>query len=181
MKRNFIIRNVIISIILIAIIVSVSIYFIKKGARNYEVEKVSTYNYFVLKKDNLTGVIDRTGNIIIDAKYSDVVIPNPEKALFVCYEEDSTQVLNERKETVLTDYQNIEPIQLQNITSDLMYEKSVLKYEQDGKFGLVNFEGKKITKPIYEEIEGLPYKEGELLVKKDGKYGVINIKGNNLI
>ena len=181
MKRNFIIRNVIISIILIAIIVSVSIYFIKKGARNYEVEKVSTYNYFVFKKDNLTGVIDRTGNIIIDAKYSDVVIPNPEKALFVCYEEGSTQVLNERKETILTDYQNIEPIQLQNITSDLMYEKSVLKYEQDGKFGLVNFEGKKITKPIYEEIEGLPYKEGELLVKKDGKYGVINIKGNNLI
>ena len=181
MKRNFIIRNIIISIILIAIIACVSIYFIRKNARNYEVEKVSTYNYFVLKKDNLTGVIDRTGNIIIDAQYDNIVIPNPEKALFVCYEEDSTKVLNERKETILTDYQNVEPIQLQNITSDLMYEKSVLKYEQDGKYGLINFEGKKITKPIYEEIEGLPYKEGELLVKQDGKYGVINIKGNKLI
>ena len=94
---------------------------------------------------------------------------------------DNTKVLNERKEEILTDYQNVEPIQLQNISSDLMYEKSVLKYEQDGKFGLIDFEGKEITKPIYESIDGLPYKEGELLVKQDGKYGVINIKGNKLV
>ncbi len=181
MKRNFIIRNIIIAIILIAIIVGVSVYFIYKNGREYEVEKVSTYNYFVLKKDNLSGVIDRSGNTIIDAEFDNVIIPNPEKALYVCYEGDSTKVLNERKEEILTDYQNVQPIQLQNISSDLMYEKSVLKYEKDGKFGIIDFEGKEITKPIYESIEGLPYKEGELLVKQDEKYGVINIKGNKLV
>ena len=181
MKRNFIIRNVIIAIILIAIIVGVSVYFIYTNGRKYEIEQVTTYNYFVLKKDNLSGVIDRGGNTIIDAEFDNVIIPNPEKALYVCYEGDGTKVLNERKEEILTDYQNVEPIQLQNISSDLMYEKSVLKYEQDGKFGLIDFEGKEITKPIYESIDGLPYKEGELLVKQDGKYGVINIKGNKLV
>ena len=181
MKRNFIIRNIIIAVLVVAIIVGVSVYFIYTNGRKYEVEKVSTYNYFVLKKDNLSGVIDRSGNTIIDVSYDDVVIPNPEKALFVCYEGESTKVLNEAKEEILTDYQNVEPIGLQNISSDLMYEKSVLKYEQDGKFGLVNFEGKRITNAEYEEISGLPYKEGELLVKKDGKFGVINIKGNKLI
>ncbi len=181
MKRNFIIRNIIIAVLVIAIIVGVSIYFIHKNAREYEVEKVSTYNYFVLKKDNLSGVIDRSGNTIIDAEYSNIVIPNPEKAIFVCYEEEETKVLNEAKEEILTDYQNVEPIKLQNISGDLLYEKSVLTYEQDGKFGLIDFEGKRITKPVYEEISGLPYKEGELLVKQDGKYGVINIKGNKLI
>ena len=181
MKRNFIIRNVIIAIILIAIIVGVSVYFIYTNGRKYEIEQVTTYNYFVLKKDNLSGVIDRGGNTIIDAEFDNVIIPNPEKALYVCYEGDNTKVLNERKEEILTDYQNVEPIQLQNISSDLMYEKSVLKYEQDGKFGLIDFEGKEITKPIYESIDGLPYKEGELLVKQDGKYGVINIKGNKLV
>lgn len=180
MKRNFIIRNVIIAIILIAIIVGVSVYFIYTNGRKYEIEQVTTYNYFVLKKDNLSGVIDRGGNTIIDAEFDNVIIPNPEKALYVCYEGDNTKVLNERKEEILTDYQNVEPIQLQNISSDLMYEKSVLKYEQDGKFGLIDFEGKEIAKPIYESIDGLPYKEGELLVKQDGKYGVINIKGNKL-
>ena len=181
MKRNFIIRNVIIAIILIAIIVGVSVYFIYTNGRKYEIVQVTTYNYFVLKKDNLSGVIDRGGNTIIDAEFDNVIIPNPEKALYVCYEGDNTKVLNERKEEILTDYQNVEPIQLQNISSDLMYEKSVLKYEQDGKFGLIDFEGKEITKPIYESIDGLPYKEGELLVKQDGKYGVINIKGNKLV
>ena len=181
MKRNFVIRNIIIGIILIAIIVSLSVYFICKNARSYKVEKVSTYNYFVLKTNDLSGVIDRSGNIVIDATYDDVIIPNPGKPIFICYEGEQSKVLNERKEEILNDYQNVEPIRLQNITSDLMYEKSVLTYKQDGKFGLINFEGKQITKPIYESIEGLPYKEGELLVKKDGKYGVINIKGNKLI
>ncbi len=181
MKRNFIIRNIIIGVLVVAIVVAISIYFINKNAKEYEIEKVSTYNYFVLKKDNLSGVIDRSGNTIVDTEFDNVIIPNPEKALYVCYEGDNTKVLNERKEEILTDYQNVEPIQLQNISSDLKYEKSVLKYEENGKFGLVNFDGKRITKPIYESIEGLPYKEGELLVKQDGKYGVINIKGNKLV
>ena len=181
MKRNFIIRNIIIVALIVAIVVGAFVYFIYTNGKKYEVEKVSTYNYFVLRKDNLSGVIDRSGNTIIEAEYSDVIIPNPEKALYVCYEGENTKVLNERKEEILTDYQNVEPIQLQNLTSDLMYEKTVLKYEQDGKFGLVDFEGKRITKPIYESIEGLPYKEGELLVKQNEKYGVINIKGNKLV
>lgn len=181
MKRNFIIRSIIIGILVIAIIVSVSVYFIQKNAKKYEIEKVNTYNYFLLEKNDLYGVIDRSGNIILDANYIDVKIPNPEKPLFVCYEQDSTKVLNESKEEILTNYKNIEPIKLQNISGDLAYEKSVLKYEQDGKYGLIDFTGNQIAKPEYEEISGLPYKEGELLVKKDGKYGVINIRGNKLI
>ena len=67
MKRNFIIRNIIIAVLIIAIIVGLTVYFVYKNGREYEVEKVSTYNYFVLKKDNLSGVIDRSGNTIIDA------------------------------------------------------------------------------------------------------------------
>ena len=92
MKRNFIIRNIIIVVLVIAIIVGVSVYFIYKNAREYEVEQVSTYNYFVLKKDELSGVIDRGGNIIIDPQFDSVVIPNPEKALYICYEGENTKV-----------------------------------------------------------------------------------------
>lgn len=181
MKRNFIIRTTILVVLAVAIIAGLSYYFITENGKKYEVAKVNQYNYFVLKSGDKTGVIDRTSNIIIDAKYDDVKIPNPEKPIFVCYQDGKTVILNEQKQEILTAYENIEPIQLKNITSDLMYEKSVFKYQKDGKFGLVNFEGKKITNPIYENIEGLPYKEGELLIKKDGKFGVINIKGNELI
>lgn len=81
----------------------------------------------------------------------------------------------------LLGYEKVEPIKLKNIASSLMYEKSVFKYMKDGKYGLIDFNAKEVTKPIYDEIEGLPYKEGELLVKQNDKYGVINIKGNKLI
>ena len=181
MKRNFIIRNIIIGIIVIAIISGITVYLVGKNARKYEVEKVNRYNYFVLEKDELLGVIDRSGNTVIEAKYDNVVIPNPEKALYICYERETPKTLNDKQEELFTNYQNVNPIRLQNITSDLMYEKSVLTYEQDGKYGLIDFNGKQITKPIYESIEGLPYKEGELLVKQNGKYGVINIRGKKLI
>ncbi len=181
MKRTFIIRCILIAVLVIAIIVGVSIYFIYQNGRRYEIEEVKQYNYFTLRKDNLYGVIDRSGNIIIDPTYDDVKIPNPEKPVFVCYEGEDTKVLNENKEEILTDYDKVEPIQLKNTVDDLIYEKSVLKYQEDGKFGLIDFEGKRITKPIYDSIDSLNYKEGQLLVKQDGKTGVINIKGNTLI
>ena len=181
MKKNFIIRNIIIAILLIIIIGGASYYFIKKNGRKYEVAKIENYNYFVLKKNNLSGVIDKTGKTIIEPNYEEVKIPNPEKEIFICYNSEKTKILNAKGQELFTQFKNIEPIRLKNIASDLMYEKSVLKYSEDSKYGLINFEGKKVTNAIYDEIEGLPYKEGELLVKQTDKYGVINIKGNNLV
>ncbi len=181
MKRKFIIRNIVICIIFVIIISVIAHYFIKESGRKYEIAKVEQYNYFILKQNDLSGVIDRRGNLVIETKYDDIKIPNPEKSVFICYQDDEIKVLNEKKEEIFNEYEKIEPIRLKNIASNLMYEKSVLMYYEKGKYGLINFEGKKITKPIYDEIDGLPYKEGELLVKQNDKYGVINIKGNKLI
>ena len=168
MKRDFIIRTTIIVILVVAIIAGVSFYIIKENGKKYEIAQVKQYNYFVLKSGETSGVIDKAGNVVIESNYDDIKIPNPEKAVFVCYKDGKTTILNEQKQEKITEYQNVEPIQLKNITSELMYEKSVLKYEKDGKYGLVSLDGKKITGPIYESIEGLPYKEGELLIKKEG-------------
>lgn len=181
MKRNFIIRIIIMIIIIAVAITGISIYLFRKNGKEYEVEKINQYNYFVLKDGEKSGVIDKDGNIIIEANYDDVKIPNPEKDIFICYKDEKTTILDSQKQEKLTDYQSVEPIQLKNITTDLIYEKSVLKYKKDDKYGLISLEGKKVTGPIYDSIEGLPYKEGELLIKKDDKYGVINIKGNELI
>lgn len=181
MKRTFIIRNVILTILILAIIIGVSYYFITTNNKKYEIEKVEQYNYFLLKQDGKTGVIDRSGNIVIDVKYDDIKIPNPQKDVFVCYSGENSQILNSQKEQILNNYQDVEPIKLQNIASNLMFEKSVLSYKENDKYGLINFQGKKITKPIYDEISGLSYKEGEILVKQNDKYGVINIKGHKLI
>ena len=181
MKKKSIIIITIISIIVIAIAGYFIAQKIQKENRKYEIETISEYKYFVLKENDKYGVIDAKGNKIIEAKYEDVKIPNPQKDVFICYENDDTKVINEKAEEIYTDYENIEPLRLKNILSDLMYEKNTLKYSQDGKYGIIDINGKKITKAIYDEIDTLQTKEGELLVKKDGKYGVVNIKGVTLV
>ena len=89
--------------------------------------------------------------------------------------------MNDKKEQIYTEYNNITPLVLKNVSTDLRYEKSVLKYEEDGKYGLISLEGKKITNPIYEEIDTLQYKEGEFVIKKDNKYGIMNMNGYVII
>ena len=181
MKKKHIVGIIIISIIIIA---AVGVFIAKKvieDGKKYEIEKVDNYEYFTLKVDNKYGVINKEGKQIINTEYTNVIIPNPQKAVFICYTDDSTKVLNQNGEEIFTEFKSIEPIKLKNIASSLMYEKSILTYKENEKFGLINLEGKKLTKAIYDKIEGLPYKEGELLVQKEGKYGVINLKGNQLI
>ena len=177
-------KNIIILIIILIIIAIVGYFIVQKveeKSKRYEIEAISEYKYFVVKENEQYGVIDAKGNKIIETKYEDVKIPNPEKPVFVCYESDSTKIVNEIGEEIFTQYENIEPLRLKNVQSDLMYEKSILKYSKDGKYGIIDLNGKKITNAIYEEIDTLQFKEGELLVKKDGKYGVINIKGSTLV
>lgn len=181
MKKRYIVGIVIAVIIILVVLSFVAYYFIKKSGREYEIAKVENYQYFVLKENNLSGVIDRSGNILIEPTYEEIRIPNPEKAIFVCYAANDSKVLNQNNEELFSEYELVEPIRLKNVESDLMYEKSVLKYYQNGKYGLIDFEGKQITEPIYDSIDSLPYKEGELLVEQDGKIGVINIKGNLMV
>ena len=140
------------------------------------------YSYFILREEGKYGVINTNGDIIIHPEYTNVIIPNPKKGVFICYDEDNnTKILNQNNEQIFSEYAQIQPIRLKNIASNLMYEKNLLIYVQDEKIGLINLEGEVIAEPIYESIEGLPYKEGELLVQLEGKYGIINNKGNDLV
>lgn len=181
MKRTFRIWVSIIVVILVVAISAIAYYFIKENSRKYEIATIENYQYLTLKKNETYGVIDKNQNIIIEPNYTSVTIPNPEMAVFICSEGENSKIFNEQKQEIFTEYEKVEPIRLKNIASDLMYEKTVLKYTENGKYGLIDFTGKKITNAIYEELDSLPYKEGELLVKQDGKYGVINIRGSKLV
>lgn len=176
-------RSIIIILILVIIL---AIIFMVKGAkdtgRKYSVEEVKNHNYFVLQKDDKYGVINKESNIIVEPKFENVIVPNPSKEVFICYiDNNTTKVYNEKNEEILANYKDVSSIRLKNLATDLMYEKSVLRYRDGQKYGLIDYSGNKITEAIYESIESLGYKEGELLVKQDGKYGVINIKGTILV
>ncbi len=166
-------------IIICAVIVFLKIKKIQNT--NYQIEEITSWNYFNLYKDGKVGIIDRNGNIIINSQYTSIQIPNPTKPVFICTNDNTTTVLNEKQEEIFTKYDEVTAIELNELAIEIPYEKSVLKYKKNDKYGLINFKGKKVTNAVYEQIENLPYKEGEFLTKKDGKFGVINMLGNTVI
>ena len=123
-------KNLIIVVLIIAIL-AVSVYFIvnkiQKENKKYEISQINEYQYFVFKENEKYGVINTKGETIVEAKYDDVKIPNPEKAVFICFEGENTKVLNNNGEEIYTQYENIQPLKLKNVLSDLMYEKTTLE------------------------------------------------------
>lgn len=173
----------IIFFIITIILIIISILFIKRYNNKNLIEENIKYkiNYFIeYSQDGNVGVIDRSGNEIIEPKYVDIYIPNPEKDVFICITDDENYVvINSKKEELLKEYNNVSAF----ITSEGMldFEKEVLRYEENGKYGVIDFDGNIILKPEYDTIESLKFKPGKLLIKKDNKYGVIDNKGNIVV
>ncbi len=65
--------------------------------RKKEKEEKSA-SYYLLKQDNKFGVIDEKGNKIIEPKYTEIIIPNIHKAVFLCYEDENEIVLQSKRE-----------------------------------------------------------------------------------
>lgn len=182
------IRWIIIGIVAVIIIAISIMAIINEVQLHYKVEEISEYNYFTLEQNQKYGVIDKNGNIVIEAEYEAVQIPNPSKAIFVCvkeYNENTkeyeTVVYNEKKEVLFSNYKNVQSISIYTNVNSIPYEKSVLTYKENGKYGLINLEGKQITKPVYDEISSINYKEGTFLVKQNELEGIINMKGKVII
>ena len=119
---------------------------------NYKIEEVSDYKYFVFKSNQKYGVIDTTGKTIIEATYDKVEIPNPSKDVFICYKNEKGLAMNSSNQQLFSEYNSIETIELVNVVTDLLYEKSVLKSEINGKYGLIDFSGKKILNAEYDRL-----------------------------
>ena len=182
------IRWIIIGIVAVIVIAISIMAIINEVQLHYKVEEISEYNYFTIEQNQKYGVIDKNGNIVIEADYEAVQIPNPSKAIFVCikeYNENTkeyeTIIYNEKKEVLLSNYKNVQAISIYTNVNSTPYEKSVLTYKENGKYGLINLEGKQITKPIYDEISSINYKEGTFLVKQNELEGIINMKGKVII
>lgn len=181
-------KKVIITVILIILIIAIGIIIATNINKKVEIATINEFKYYNYIDNGKMGVIDNKGQVIINAEYNAIRIPNPEKDLFIgIYDYNSetgiykTKVLNSKNEELFKEYEEVSSIEIKEIVSNVPFEKTVLRYKKDGKYGIMDFSGKQITKPIYDEIQSMPYKEGELIVKKDEKYGVININGKKII
>lgn len=182
------IKWIIIGIAIIAVIAIAIILIINEMGYSYKIEEITEINYTILVHEEKYGVIDKQGNIIIEPIYDAVQIPNPSKPVFICfgdYNEETkqyqTKVFNDKNEQLFQEYETVQVIPIETNIETTPYEKSTLIYQKDGKYGLIDLEGKQITDAIYDEISSINYKEGTFAVTVEGKMGVINLKGKVII
>lgn len=167
-------------VLLIVIIIGIVIFKIATKDRTVEVIEEEPYEYFALYSlDENVGVVDKKGKTLIEPKYSTIYIPNQSKDVFFCFTEDEYSIFNSKGDDIFTEFSSVYPITISDTSLEM--EKNVLCYEENGKYGLVDFEGKKLTSAIYEKVESLKNKPGCILVKKDGVYGVLDSYGNTVV
>lgn len=164
-----------VSIVVISIIIVISLLisiYIPNKDKIQENEDISV-NYSIIEKNGKVGIIENE-NIIIDPQYEKIIILNPHRAVFVCKNGADQKIVNAENKEIFKDYNNVQPIEIDN----MQYEKNILTYEKDGKYGILGITGKTLTEAKYEEITSLGFKEGEVLVKENGKYGILQENGN---
>ena len=166
-------RKISVILIILVILVSLAISIYIPNRKKIDIEDPSI-NYSTIEKDGKIGVKDQNQNTIIEPKYSNIIIINPHRAVFVCQNEEKTKVVNHKEQEIFKQYDKVEPIEI----DEEKFERNILKYEKNGKYGLLGITGYEITKNEYEEISVFGNKEGELLTKKDGKYGILDSNGN---
>ncbi len=185
LNKKKVFATIIALIVFIMIIVSLKNLF-SNNDNTKDVSSLTTY--LVAYENNKWGIIDNKGNRIIDCNNDEmIIVPDKNKALFICVENTNysnetytTKVLNEKGEKILTEYDNIQPIENTD-GSNIWYENNVLKYKKDNKYGLINFEGKEILSANYDNIYALQGIEKSVIVEKEGKKGLISTSMGEVI
>ena len=159
-------------IILVSLIISI---YIPNREKIEEVENTSI-NYETIEENGKVGVA-QNGETVIEPQYDEIIIPNQHRDVFLCKTTTDSKFVNKANKEIFQKYDNVSLIEV----NDLIVEKNILTYEEDGKFGLLGITGKAITEAKYEEIFSSGYKNAEVIVKQNGKYGIIDEKGNTKI
>ena len=175
--------------VIIAVIVIIMVVMIIKNVFVQREKLSKKYEYFTVFSSEKWGVINQDGEIVINPSYQEmIIIPDKTKDVFICTydinEEDGTyktKALNRKNEEIFTQYDQIQVLENIDDNDNIWYEKNVLKVMQNGKYGLIDLNGKKLLDCEYDEINVMKGIENSLLIKKDGYVGLVNNAGTILI
>lgn len=178
--------GVIVAILVIIMVIVSIVNVIKNGE---DKKKVKSYSYYTVYENGKFGVINNEGETVINPEYTEIgLIPNKDVPMFICTydlnDQDGTyktKVINQKNEEIFKEYSKVEAIDNFDSKQNIWYEDDVLRVEKDGKYGLINFEGKEVLPCDYDEITALKGVTNNLLVKKDGKVGLVNEKGQTIV
>ena len=183
------IKKVIAVIIAIAVIIMVIVGLSKiLNTKPKDNEKIISIDYFSVYTNGKWGVINSKGETIVEPTYEEMIqIPNKSKAMFICtYDVDyntgkyKTKALNEKGQ-IFSQYELVEPIYNVDENNNLSTEDSILKVCNNGKYGIIDFNGKEIASCQYDEIYALDGVKNSIITVKDNKKGLIDTKGNVII
>ena len=175
--------------VIIAIAVVIMFIFIMKNVLK-EREKITGDNeYFAFYAQNKWGVINQNGEQVITPAYQEmIVIPNKKKDVFICTfninEENGTyqtKAINSKHEEILTGYEQIEVLENIDQNDNVWYEENILRVKENGKYGLIDLNGKELLPSEYDEITVLEGLENSIIIKKDGKVGLVNDNGSIIV
>lgn len=173
----------------IVIIVIVMFIFILKNILSEREQRNKEYEYFALYSANKWGIINQEGETVIQPSYQEmIVVPDKTKDVFICtYNineetgEYSSKALNSKNEEIFTNYEQIEAIENIDKNDNLWYEENILKVKKNGKYGLIDLNGKELLPCEYDEIKSLEGIENSIIISKDNKQGIINSKGSIIV
>lgn len=124
---------------------------------------------YAIDKNKKYCLIDMNGKKITDYKY--MQLQQKSEDYILVSENGKENYINTKGQKIFND-----SIQITN--KGLYFSTGVYKIKN--KFGLININGKIITKPIYDEIYG-DQNQKSWLVKKANKYGMINCDGKEFL
>ena len=172
------------AVIIAIVVIIMCILIVKNSLKNAKLTQ-EEISYFALYADNKWGILDSKGNTTIEPMYQEMVIVlNHKKDVFLCtYDinektgEYKTKVVNKDNVEIYSDYDKIEALINYDSSGNTWYEKDIFKVQKNEKYGLIDIDGKEITKIEYSKIEPIKGLENSILVTKDGKVGLVNKTG----
>ena len=161
-----------------------------KHLLSYDITKIRAQKeYFALYSEEKWGVINSLGETVISPSYAEmIIVPDTTKDVFLCVYEINTQngnyktkALNSKNEEIFTEYAQIEALENYAQNQNVWYEENVLKVKENGKYGLINLNGKKLLNCEYDNIYTLKGIKNSLIIEKAGRVGLVDDSGRVII
>ena len=152
-------------------------------------EKIVPIEFYSVYTNGKWGVINSKGETVLAPSYDEMVqVPNKTKKVFVCtYDVDynsenyKSKAVNEKNESLFSQYEKVDVFQNFDENNNIINEEDILRVYKDGKYGIIDLDGKEILPCEYDEIYSLNGVKNSIVTVRGGKKGLVDSKGNIII
>lgn len=153
--------------------------------RQNEASYFTEISYFAMLKDGKWGIINSKGEVIIQPEYTEMIaVPDKKKQVFICtydvnYAEGTykTKAVDANNSQLFGEYTSVEILGNYD-ANNIWNESNVLKVEKDGKYGLIDLNGKELLPCVYNKIDTIKGIKNSIILNRDDKLGLANAQGN---